>query len=139
MGKETRSANGAFQKQASVSVSFCSCEKGMGKGSFSPRIRNQYLFCFVAAGNGTMSVGDREQELPEGQGMLISPNTAFRFEANDLPWEFYQIGFDGTEIPEIIEDCGLSEQAPTFRTDGYGRLTEVFKAMVETFEWDRYN
>jgi AraC-like DNA-binding protein len=83
-----------------------------------PGVRDVYKIHFVHNGKGMVRVGAESHTLVAGQGFLIYPDVVYYYEADrEEPWTYSWIGFEGTEIPEILERTSLSPEQPIFPMD----------------------
>ena len=88
--------------------------------SFSPAIRNHYLFHYILRGKGTLMWQDgkgheNSVKLKAGQGFLISPGQITTYVADDrIPWEYCWLEFDGLRARESLELTGLSVNQPVY-------------------------
>ena len=138
MTKERFSAHAKIPQSHSVSVYFCGREKCAPNHSYGPMMRTQYLFHYVIAGKGTFRTKSTLHHLSPGQGFLICPDQVTYYEADgETPWEYLWIGFDGTEVSQILEDVGLTEKNPIYKGEADGRLEGILEKLLEVFEQDQ--
>ena len=117
-----------------ASIYYCGMERCSAGHAYGPAIRTQYLFHYVASGKGVFRTKNAVYRLTAGQGFLIVPSQLTYYQADpDTPWTYYWIGFDGTEVPGILADCGLSEENPIYRGEAGGQLQVVLGKIIETF------
>ena len=86
--------------------------------SFGPAVRPHYLIHFILNGKGIFQKGDKTYHLETGQGFFIEPDelTFYQADAKE-PWEYLWVGFNGTMVPELLKQIGLSSSQPVFHCD----------------------
>lgn len=91
------------------------CAPGHAVG---PGIRDVYKVHFIHQGKGTVRIGDNVCQLGPGQAFLIYPQIVTYYEADPSnPWTYSWIGFDGTEIPQLLARTRLLPEQPVFPMD----------------------
>ena len=111
-----------------LSVYQCGHEKCESRHSFGPAARDHYLIHYVVSGFGEFHAGGRVYRLSRGSGFLITPYRSTFYIADTLaPWEYYWIGFNGSEAESLLNLCGLSEQEPVFQY----RLAEPLESHLQ--------
>lgn len=125
--QETRSGD-------ALEFHFCGWEKCAPGHAFGPAVRTHFLFHFILSGKGSYEKAGARWELGPGQGFLILPGESTRYEAaqND-PWEYCWIGFDGTEVQKILKECGLSASDPIYQDQSGGLLGREMLRLVDSF------
>lgn len=138
MTKESFSAHAQIPQNYAVAVYFCNreiCDGGEVKG---PIMWTQYRFHYILSGEGTFRTKTGTHHISAGQGFLTCPDQVIRFEAGkDTPLEYLWVGFDGTEVPRILSEVGLTEQSPIYSGDSSDNLGETIGALVTLFEQDK--
>ena len=91
--------------------------------SFGPAVRPHYLIHFILNGKGIFQKGDKTYHLETGQGFFIEPDelTFYQADAKE-PWEYLWVGFNGTMVPELLKQIGLSSSQPVFHCVKRARL-----------------
>ncbi|MGF7048223.1 AraC-like DNA-binding protein [Paenibacillus sp. DS2015] len=83
-----------------------------------PGVRDMYKIHFIHKGQGIVRVGTETYTLVAGQGFLIYPDVVYYYEADrEEPWTYSWIGFQGTEVSEILNRTYLSAVQPVFPMD----------------------
>lgn len=83
-----------------------------------PGVRDVYKIHFVHKGKGIVRVGSETQELVAGQGFLICPHILYYYEADQVePWTYSWIGFEGSDVPELLSRTFLDPTRPVFPMD----------------------
>lgn len=77
--------------------------------SFGPAMRDYYLLHYVKRGKGIFEYGDTKLEVGAQEAFLIFPEELTYYEADPIePWEYYWIGFYGSEAKYMTKMLGLS-------------------------------
>lgn len=79
-------------------------DQGMG-----PAVRPYFLIHFIKAGAGRVVIGDTEYHVQAGQMFAFYPNQITYYESDEAdPWEYYWIGFDGTQAEAMMREAELT-------------------------------
>lgn len=75
--------------------------------------RDHYLFHYIHAGQGRVSLGRRDWTLGAGGGFLLAPGVPGRYasEARD-PWVYSWVGFHGRDAGRLLRQVGLDPDHP---------------------------
>lgn len=93
-------------------------EKCVPGHAVGPGVRDVYKIHFIHKGKGIVRVGTDTYMLVAGQAFLICPNVVYYYEADhDEPWTYSWIGFEGTDVPEILNRTLVSPVKPVFPMD----------------------
>ena len=96
-------------------VGYQSCAANEGWG---PGIRHHFLIHHVVRGSGTFTIYGKEYAIKEKETFLAYPNTTIEYRADEQdPWEYYWVGFNGSDAPLLIEQTDFSKQTPVLTTD----------------------
>lgn len=100
-------------------VGYQRCEAGYRWG---PGVRDHYLIHCVVAGKGYYQSGDERYELHAGDVFLVYPYSEVTYwaDAKD-PWEYYWVGFAGSDAGPILEATDFSRSSPVISGSGYGK------------------
>lgn len=116
----------------SLSVYQCGWEKCFPGHFFGPAVRDHYLIHYVIDGEGEFKVGNQVYKLKKGDGFLITPSELTTYSANpDNPWEYYWVGFHGTDAKKMLERAGLSKESPVFHYSKDDSLTQYLVQLNE--------
>jgi len=138
MTKETYSAYAKIPQNHAVSVYFCGREKCEAGHAFGPMMRTQYVLHYVVSGKGIFRTKNTVHHLTAGQAFLITPDQVTYYEADkDAPWEYIWIGFDGTDVPQMMKKVGFTEKDPIYRGEPDGRLEGLMTKIVDVFTNDQ--
>jgi AraC-type DNA-binding domain-containing proteins len=99
------------------------CEPGY---SWGPGVRDHYLIHFIVSGKGTFQVDGKKYHLSEGQAFLIKPSQLVQYTADEHePWEYYWVGFNGTNASRIVSRLPFSEVVPYYKLKNPHRIRET--------------
>lgn len=80
---------------------------------WGPGIRDHYLIHHIVSGCGYYTAGGQTYALKAGDTFLIYPLTEITYHADEKdPWEYYWVGFSGSDAAAIIGATGFSKEAP---------------------------
>lgn len=101
--------------------------------SYGPAIRDHYLMHYVIKGEGEYSANGKTYSLKKGDGFMILPSEATYYKANENnPWEYYWVGFHGTEAQHILSQIGLDEDHLIFNYETDGKVSEYLKKIYQS-------
>jgi len=96
-------------------VGFQQCEPLYQWG---PGIRDHYLIHYVVSGRGFYQIDEKKYTLNPGDTFLIYPHTKVTYFADkDLPWEYYWVGFWGSDASTILGATDFSPESPVIYGD----------------------
>ena len=105
--------------------------------SFGPYRRNHYLFHYIIKGKGKLIIHDKyksstEFEVKAGEGFFIFPNviTTYYAAQND-PWEYCWIEFDGLIAKTTLDFAGISTKSPIFKSRSPEYNAAIYSTMME--------
>lgn len=99
------------------------CEPGH---TWGPALRDFYLIHYVSAGRGVYHCGKREYALSSGDLFLISPDHIVSYGADEEdPWEYYWVGFNGTDAKRMLSLTGFTEERPVIRLSETRPVREI--------------
>lgn len=117
-----------------LSLYHCGHEQCKPSHSFGPAIRPHYLFHYILSGQGTYYVNGESYHLKEGNGFLITPGVTTLYVADmEEPWEYCWIGFDGTDIKTVLQNCGLNSNNLIFTDQSNGLLRKNLLSLIHNF------
>ena len=105
----------------SLSVYNTGYQRCESRHTWGPATRDHYLFHYVASGKGVFNTGisshspsAASHSLTTGDMFLIFPGQVSYYTAdNDDPWEYYWVGFNGTEAQRLVKLTGFTSDNPT--------------------------
>ncbi len=110
-------------------VGFQKCEPLYGWG---PGVRDHFLIHYVLSGKGSYRTGGREYILHAGDAFLVYPDTEVYYAADsDDPWEYYWVGFSGSDAAPLLERTEFTPQHPVIFA-GYGE--ELKEALLDIYQ-----
>lgn len=89
--------------------------------SFGPFVRNHYLFHYVISGQGYLDSNSEDgsthrYHLEANEGFLICPGQVNTYcAAENHPWKYVWLEFDGLQASEFISRAGLGVSQPVYR------------------------
>ncbi len=86
------------------------CEPGH---SWGPGIRDHFLIHHIVKGCGILESRGRTFSIHAGDSFLIYPGQEVHYYADmGDPWEYYWVGFSGTEVPSLMLSTDFTEEQP---------------------------
>lgn len=96
----------------------CECHHTWG-----PATRDHFLIHYISTGKGTFYTAGKSYALSQGDMFLIFPSQIVTYVADDAdPWEYYWVGFNGTEANRLVNLSGLSRENPLLRLPEVGEV-----------------
>ncbi len=101
-------------------------ERCAGDHKWGPALRDHYLVHYIRSGKGTYIVGGKTYSLTAGDLFLVYPSVPVSYTADsEDPWEYYWVGFNGTEARRMLQATGFSKEIPVLHPDDVGTLPEL--------------
>ncbi len=117
----------------SLYLHHCGFEHCAPEHNFGPAIRDHTLLHMVLNGKGKFYAGGKCYELHAGEGFLILPGAVTTYTADrENPWYYCWVGCSGTDVPRIIQSCGISPEQPIFRFDSPDRMEHCVAALLDS-------
>jgi len=83
-----------------------------------PGVRDVYKIHFIHRGKGIVRTAAHTYVLAAGQAFLIYPGVVYYYEADKIePWTYSWIGFQGTDIPDLLSRTPITAAEPVFMMD----------------------
>ena len=99
---------------------FQKCAEG---DSWGPAVRDHYLIHYVASGKGHFTCCDVRHHPGQGDLFCIFPGQIASYTADSQePWEYFWVGFNGTEAKRLMELTGFSTENPVLHYKKDDRL-----------------
>lgn len=96
--------------------------------SYGPSLRDHYVIHYIIKGQGIYRCENKQYELVENQGFLIPPNKSTFYKANDKnPWEYYWVGFHGSDAKKLLSLINLNEDSLIFTYDKDNKVEEILR------------
>lgn len=120
------------EKFRNLSLKFCGYSECKPLHSFGPASRPIYIIHIVLKGKGVYVVDNKKYEIVKGQGFIIEPNIVTFYQANsEEPWNYCWIAFDGEDSEKLLQEIGVNQQKPIFKTDRTNELFGIIKEMLK--------
>ena len=100
---------------ASLAIFNCGLQSCNPNHSWGPGIRDHFLIHFVISGKGSYICGGKTFHLKAGDLFLIKPSQVVYYVADpDDPWEYYWVGFNGTNAQKLVSHLPFKENMPVY-------------------------
>lgn len=120
-------------KNILVNVYNCGYQKCDAGYSMGPLVRNNYLMHHVFAGKGSLSIAGQSFTVKTGDTFLIPPNTVAYYQADlEDPWEYYWVGFDGTEVKNLMAHTDFSVEQPIVQSGQSEHLKDLLMQLYRS-------
>lgn len=121
-----RSFKVPYHNNLGLAVYSCGVQRCAAGHSWGPAIRDHYLIHYIVSGKGVFSSKGNVHQLSLGDGFLVLPSCVASYTADEQePWEYCWVGFNGSDAKRLIEQTGLSEDAPVFHCEHDGKLEDL--------------
>lgn len=117
-------------------VGYQRCEPNYQWG---PGVRDHYLIHYIVSGKGYYVTNHKAFPLTSGDVFLIYPDTQVTYyaDASD-PWEYYWVGFSGSDAGLILESTDFSKESPIISSCSFGenvknQLYHIYEARGNEF------
>ncbi|MFQ9510436.1 MAG: helix-turn-helix domain-containing protein [Lachnospiraceae bacterium] len=123
----------------SLSVYNVGFQKCKSLHQWGPGIRDHYLIHYVVSGKGYYYIGAHKFTVGPGDAFLIYPNTEIVYYADqENPWEYYWVGFLGSDAAQLTEAAGFTKSVPFLHTGELGpkiqqHLFQIYQARGNTY------
>lgn len=125
------------------SIYFCGHEHCQPGHSFGPAVRPHYLIHVVLSGKGIFKHQGHTYSLKSGDSFLIKPMDSTYYEAGQTnPWEYAWIGFNGQEIPALLNQTCFQDSCIFICPPDSERklnLRTLMHSILNTFSSANYN
>lgn len=75
---------------------------------------DHYIIHYILTGCGTYFTPSASYSVAKGEMFLIRPSESVHYQADySMPWTYYWVGFNGTQVPKILNQCGFSDSILT--------------------------
>ena len=107
-----------YHESLGLAVYNCGFQRCGPGHSWGPAMRDYYLIHYITSGSGIYDNGKKVYHLSSGDGFLVTPSCIVSYCADhDDPWEYYWVGFHGSDASRLVSQAGLSEDFPLFHYD----------------------
>lgn len=84
--------------------------------TWGPATRDHYLIHYVASGKGVFSTAGNTYHLTVGDMFIIYPGSIAFYTADSVdPWEYYWVGFNGTDAKRLVGLSGFTRDNPILK------------------------
>lgn len=85
---------------------------------WGPGVRDHYLIHYIVSGYGFYTFGSETVRLGAGDAFVIYPDTGVTYRADENePWEYYWVGFSGSDAPSLLAATQFTRSLPVIRKD----------------------
>lgn len=100
--------------------------------AWGPAARDYFLIHYIRAGRGSFERQGVRHELGSGALFLIRPEELVSYQAaNQDPWQYIWIGFDGSLCPDLLEKTALARDQSILVDHRLGRIFAEIQSDVE--------
>lgn len=104
-----------------------------GSASWGPGVRDHYLVHHVVSGSGSFLVGGKAYIIHAGESFLSFPDTTISYHANPAdPWEYYWVGFNGSDARLLLRQTDFTPQSPVIATGSGDDLRHLLLQIYES-------
>lgn len=122
---------------AVTNTGYQQCDSGYGWG---PGVRDHYLIHHIVKGKGRYLCGSNSFELSTGDTFLIYPNTEVSYYADiEEPWEYYWVGFNGTEVASLLKETTFTQTNPVSHIDFGDQLQTILSEIYHAHGMANYH
>ncbi len=112
-------------------------EKCSSGYQWGPGVRDHYLVHYVASGHGTLICRGKSYTLQQGDLFIVFPSEVVQYRASARqPWEYYWVGFNGTDAHRMVTMAGFIPEDPIVRAgkeaDTIEQLLRIYGARGST-------
>lgn len=109
----------------SLSVYNVGYERCKQSYQWGPGVRDHYLIHYLVSGKGKYVADGKEHFLSAGDVFLVYPNVCVSYTADDNePWEYYWVGFNGSDAEHLLTSAGFSQTNPTKIKIEFGEMLQ---------------
>lgn len=121
-----------LRENPSLSVYNTGCQKCTPGYSWGPAMRDHYLIHYIAAGCGYYRTNAQSYALKAGDLFVVYPSQLVFYEADrKQPWEYYWVGFHGTEAQRLMNLTPFSPQTPCLHQPADDHIRSLLYAIYE--------
>lgn len=106
------------REMVSLSVYNVGLQKCESNYQWGPGVRDHFLIHHIVSGKGEYEADGITYHLTAGDSFLVYPYTEITYRADaDDPWEYYWVGFAGTDAAAILSSTDFSRKNPVIHSD----------------------
>lgn len=100
---------------------------------WGPGLRDHFLIHHVVSGNGTFTASGNTYTIHSGDTFLAYPDSTIAYQPSvSDPWEYYWVGFNGSDARLLLRQTDFSPQSPVISTDFGDRLRTLLLQIYES-------
>ena len=123
----------ASRENLALTVYNCGFQRCTSGYSWGPGYRDHFLIHYVVSGKGHYTLDGDSYTIGPGDAFFSPPRHAIHYWAdNDDPWEYYWVGFNGTEAERLINLTPFSSQAPVMHYEDKNVLKPYLLRIYES-------
>ena len=112
-------------------VGFQKCEP---LHTWGPGVRDHFLIHHVEKGKGHYIVGGHEYTIFAGDTFIVYPYDQITYYADeDDPWEYYWVGFSGSDAPSLMLATDFTRESPILHHDSQNSM-KVRRIILDIYE-----
>ena len=120
--------------QSPLTIYFCDSENCQPRHFYGPAVRPHYLLHVILRGRGIYQHRGITYTLSQGDAFLIPPIEITYYQADETdPWSYAWVGFDGTEVPQLLSHTVFSDSV-IFRNTDPERISAFTGQMLRLLE-----
>lgn len=125
MDENKHSFKDTLKENLALSVYNTGYQRCDGGHQWGPALRDDYLLHYVRSGKGRYVFEKNTYQLSAGDMFLVFPSTLVSYTADEKdPWEYYWVGFNGTEARRLLKETSFSQDRPVLHFDCADKLTQ---------------
>lgn len=125
MDENKHSFKDTLKENLALSVYNTGYQRCEGGHQWGPALRDHYLLHYVRSGKGRYVFEKNTYQLSAGDMFLVFPSTLVSYTADEKdPWEYYWVGFNGTEARRLLKETSFSPDRPVLHFDCADKLTQ---------------
>lgn len=106
------------QSISELAIYQCGYEKCSSDHCYGYSIRDHYLIHYIVSGSGEYHVNGKTYHLTKGDGFMICPSVSTMYKScPDDPWEYYWVGFYGTEAKQLFKTANIGPNNLIFHNE----------------------
>lgn len=112
-------------------------QKCDSRHTWGPATRDHYLIHYIVSGKGVFNYQNQSYSLCSGEMFLIFPGQVASYSADSAdPWEYYWVGFNGTETPRLVNLSGFTKETPVLKLP---EINEIKPLLLNIYQKSGYS
>ncbi len=113
MDDSKHSFKNTLKENLALAVYNTGYQKCTPEHTWGPALRDHYLLHYIEAGEGAYTCGGKTYHLKRGDLFAVFPSQVVCYKADRRnPWEYYWVGFNGTEARRMVQMTGFTRENP---------------------------